>query len=211
MPVGQALGAKSFAAFGNLESSKRNTTVSRVGKQPIPVPAGVDVTVQGADVKVKGPKGQLQLSYRIDMIDVAVDAGAVLVTRSSEVKEAMALHGLTRSLVANAVDGVTQGYSKNLDLFGVGYRAEAEGRNLTLNIGFSHVVDYEAPEGIEITIAPAIAGAQARIVVSGIDKQMVGQVAADIRQKRKPDPYKGKGIRYENEVIHWKAGKSAVT
>jgi len=160
---------------------------------------------------VKGPKGQLQLSYRIDMIDVAVDAGAVLVTRSSEVKEAMALHGLTRSLVANAVDGVTQGYSKNLDLFGVGYRAEAEGRNLTLNIGFSHVVDYEAPEGIEITIAPAIAGAQARIVVSGIDKQMVGQVAADIRQKRKPDPYKGKGIRYENEVIHWKAGKSAVT
>lgn len=185
--------------------------MSRVGKQPIPVPQGVNVTVQGADVNVNGPKGQLAMSFRTDFIEIAVAGAEVLVTRMSEVKEAMALHGLTRSLVANAVAGVTEGYSKNLDLFGVGYRAEAQGRKLTLNIGYSHVVDYEAPDGIEITIGPAIAGAQARIVVSGIDKQMVGQVAADIRQKRKPDPYKGKGIRYENEVIHWKAGKSAVS
>ena len=184
--------------------------MSRVGKQPIPVPQGVDVSVQGSDVKVKGPKGQLDVSYRIDFIDVAVDGSEIRVTRRSEVKEAMALHGLTRSLVANAVKGVTEGYSKNLDLFGVGYRAETEGRKLTLNIGFSHVVDYMAPEGIDISIGGGISGAQARIVVSGIDKQLVGQVAADIRQKRKPDPYKGKGIRYENEVIHWKAGKSAL-
>ena len=185
--------------------------MSRVGKQPIPVPQGVDVFVHGADVKVKGPKGQLQMSYRTDFVGIAVEASEVVVTRSSEVREAMALHGLTRSLVANAVQGVTEGYSKNLDLFGVGYRAEAQGRKLTLNIGYSHQVDYMAPEGIDIKIGPAITGAQARIVISGIDKQMVGQVAADIRQKRKPDPYKGKGIRYENEVIHWKAGKSAVT
>jgi large subunit ribosomal protein L6 len=185
--------------------------VSRVGKKPIPVPQGVDVSIQGADVKVKGPKGLLQLSYRTDFVAVTVDDSEVRVTRKSEVKQAWALHGLTRSLVANAVQGVTDGYAKNLDLFGVGYRAETQGRKLMLNIGFSHVVDYEAPEGIEIVIAPAIAGAQARIVVSGIDKQMVGQVAADIRQKRKPDPYKGKGIRYEDEVIHWKAGKSAVS
>lgn len=185
--------------------------MSRVGKQPIPVPQGVDVSVKGADVKVKGPKGQLEMSYRADMVTVAVKDAEVLVTRQVEVKEAMALHGLTRSLVANAVAGVTEGFSKNLDLFGVGYRAEAQGRKLTLNIGYSHVVDYMAPEGIDITIGDAIAGAQARIVVSGIDKQMVGQVAADIRQKRKPDPYKGKGLRYENEIIHWKAGKSAVS
>lgn len=184
--------------------------MSRVGRQPIPVPQGVDVSVEGSDVKVKGPKGELDVSYRTDFIDVAVDDSEIRVTRRSEVKEAMALHGLTRSLVANAVKGVTEGYSKNLDLFGVGYRAEAEGRKLTLNIGFSHVVDYMAPEGIDISIGGGISGAQARIVVSGIDKQLVGQVAADIRQKRKPDPYKGKGIRYENEVIHWKAGKSAV-
>ena len=184
--------------------------MSRVGKQPIPVPKGVNVSVRGSDVKVKGPKGELDVSYRTDFIDVAVDDSEIRVTRRSEVKEAMALHGLTRSLVANAVKGVTEGYSKNLDLFGVGYRAEAEGRKLTLNIGFSHVVDYMAPEGIDISIGGGISGAQARIVVSGIDKQLVGQVAADIRQKRKPDPYKGKGIRYENEVIHWKAGKSAV-
>ena len=183
--------------------------MSRVGKQPIPVPQGVDVSIKGRNMQVKGPKGQLALSYRSDLVDVVVHGHEILVTRKSEVREAMALHGLTRSLVANAVAGVTQGYAKNLDLFGVGYRAESSGGKLTLNIGYSHVVAYMAPEGIDITVGPAIPGAQARIVVSGIDKQMVGQVAADIRQK--PDPYKGKGIRYENEVIHWKAGKSAVS
>lgn len=184
--------------------------MSRVGKQPIPVPQGVDVSVSGGNVTVKGPKGQLALEYRDELIAVDVAGEQVEVTRRVEHKEAMSLHGLTRSLVANAVHGVTEGFSKNLELFGVGYRAEAQGRKLTLNIGYSHTVEYEAPEGIEISIGDAVAGAQARIVVSGSDKQMVGQVAADIRQKRKPDPYKGKGIRYENETIHWKAGKSAV-
>jgi large subunit ribosomal protein L6 len=174
------------------------------------VPQGVEVSVQGPDVKVKGPKGALELAYRTDFVDVAVADAQVVVTRKSEVKEAMALHGLTRSLVANAVQGVTQGYSKNLDLFGVGYRAEVSGRTLTLHIGYSHQVDYEAPEGVDIVVNDPIAGAQARIVVSGIDKQKVGQATAEIREKRKPDPYKGKGLRYEDEVIHWKAGKAAV-
>ena len=183
--------------------------MSRVGKQPVALPQGVEVTVSGPDVKVKGPKGALEVGYRTDFIDVAVGASEVVVTRKSEVKEAMALHGLTRSLVANAVQGVTAGFIKNLDLYGVGYRAEAQGRKLTLNIGYSHQVDYEAPEGIDITVADPVAGAQSRIIISGIDKQKVGQVAAEIRQKRKPDPYKGKGLRYEDEVIHWKAGKTA--
>lgn len=184
--------------------------MSRVGKQPIPLPPGVSVAVEGADVRIKGPKGALVLSYRTDYVSVSLHEGDVRVSRKAEVKEAMALHGLTRALLANAVEGVTQGYSKNLELYGIGYRAEAKGRNLTLHIGYSHEVRYEAPEGIELAIVEPVSGAQARIVVRGIDKQMVGQVAADIRQKRKPDPYKGKGIRYEDEVIHWKAGKAAV-
>ena len=184
--------------------------MSRVGKQPIPVPQGVEVSLPGEQVKVKGPKGQLEVRFRSDAVKVAQEGEEIVVGRLFETKEAMSLHGLTRSLVANAVQGVTEGFSKNLDLFGVGYRAEAQGRKLTLNIGYSHPVVYEAPEGIEITVGDPISGAQARIVISGSDKQTVGQVAADIRQKRKPDPYKGKGIRYENEVIHWKAGKAAV-
>lgn len=184
--------------------------MSRVGKLPIPLPQGVEVDVKEPDVSVRGPKGVLRLTYRADVVDVKVHDGRILVGRRSEDKEALALHGLTRALMANAVLGVTRGFSKNLDLHGVGYRAEAKGQSLTLNIGYSHQVVYVAPEGIEIKVADPVSGAQARIVISGIDKQMVGQVAADIREKRKPDPYKGKGIRYENEVIHWKAGKAAV-
>ena len=184
--------------------------MSRVGKQPIPLPQGVEVSVEGREVKVKGPKGVLDLIYRTDFVQVEVAGSEVVVGRKGETKEAMALHGLTRSLVANAVEGVTQGFSKNLELFGVGYRAEIQGGKLSLNVGYSHQVDYEPPSGVELQVTDPVAGAQARIVVSGIDKQKVGQVAAEIRQKRKPDPYKGKGIRYENEVIHWKAGKAAV-
>ena len=184
--------------------------MSRVGKQPVAIPQGVEVSVQGREVKVKGPKGELALDYRIDFIDVAVSGAEVVVGRKGETKEAMALHGLTRSLVANAVEGVTQGFSKNLELFGVGYRAEVQGRKLSLHVGYSHQIDYEPPQGVDVEITNPVAGAQARIVVSGIDKQKVGQVAAEIREKRKPDPYKGKGIRYENEMIHWKAGKAAV-
>ena len=184
--------------------------MSRVGKQPIPLPQGVEVSVQGVQVKVKGPKGALALDYRADFIEMAVTGNEVVVGRKGETKEAMALHGLTRSLVANAVEGVTRGFSKNLELFGVGYRAEVQGGTLSLNVGYSHQIDYEPPPGVDLAITNPVAGAQARIVVTGIDKQKVGQVAAEIRQKRKPDPYKGKGIRYENEVIHWKAGKTAV-
>ena len=121
------------------------------------------------------------------------------------------MHGLIRSLIANAVTGVTEGFSKRLNVYGVGYRAELQGSRLTLHIGYSHPVIYEAPEGVELATEDGVGGAQAGIVISGIDKQKVGQAAADIREKRKPDPYKGKGIRYENEVIHWKAGKTAVT
>ena len=184
--------------------------MSRVGKQPVTLPQGVEVSVLGREVKVKGPKGELALDFRIDFVEVAVSGAEVVVGRKGETKEAMALHGLTRSLVANAVEGVTRGFSKNLELFGVGYRAEVQGRKLSLHIGYSHQIDYEPPVGVDVEVTNPVAGAQARIVVSGIDKQKVGQVAAEIREKRKPDPYKGKGIRYENEVIHWKAGKAAV-
>lgn len=184
--------------------------MSRIGKKPVQIPQGVEVRVQGHDVTVKGPKGELQMAFRGEFIDLRVVDTEVLVTRKAEEKQALALHGLTRALVANAVRGVTQGFVKRLDLYGVGYRAEAKGRRLTLSIGYSHTVEYEAPEGIEVAVKDPVSGAQARIVVTGIDKQVVGQVAADIREKRKPDPYKGKGIRYEDEVIHWKAGKAAV-
>ncbi len=167
--------------------------------------------VVGDQVTVKGPKGVIGLTFRADRIRIEVNAGEVRVLRDSDEKIALSLHGLTRSLVANAVIGVTEGFSKNLEVHGVGFRVELSGQVLTMNIGFSHAVVYEAPEGIELATPNATGGAQAHIVVSGIDKQMVGQTAADIREKRKPEPYKGKGIRYQNEVIHWKAGKTAVS
>lgn len=184
--------------------------MSRIGKQPVVVPGGVKVAVDGAVVKVTGPKGELTVPFRSDRVDVEAEETAVVVTRKSDEKVSMALHGLTRSLIANAVSGVTEGFVKRLDVHGVGFRAEIEGRQLTLHIGYSHPVVYDVPEGIELVSENATQGAQARIVVQGIDKQRVGQVAADIRDKRRPDPYKGKGIRYENETIHWKAGKTAV-
>ena len=183
--------------------------MSRVGKQPIPIPSGVEVSVSTPEVKVKGPKGELQVNFRDDHVEVRIDGSEVVVDRKGDIKEAMALHGLTRSLVANAVEGVTDGFSKVLEVHGVGYRAEVQGSKLTLNIGYSHVVEYEAPPGIEIEAVDGTGGVQARITVKGIDKQRVGQVAAEIRKSRKPDPYKGKGIRYVDEVIHWKAGKTA--
>jgi len=184
--------------------------VSRIGKTPVVLPQGVEVGVDPGQVKVKGPKGELKVPFNTTYLEVKVEEGSLQVARNSELKEARALHGLARSLIANAVAGVTEGFSKSLDLFGVGYRAEVQGRKLTLNVGYSHPVIYEAPQGIDVTIEGPQAGAQARIVVSGIDKQQVGQAAADIRFKRKPEPYKGKGIRYENEIIHWKTGKAAV-
>jgi large subunit ribosomal protein L6 len=199
--------AKSSVASGS--EKKELLNVSRVGKQPIPIPSGVEVSVSTPVVKVKGPKGELQVSYRDEHIDVRVDGSEVVVGRKGDIKVAMALHGLTRSLLANAVEGVTDGFSKVLEVHGVGYRADVQGGKLTLNIGFSHTVVYDAPPGIEIEAADGTGGVQARITVKGIDKQSVGQVAAEIRSSRKPDPYKGKGIRYVDEVIHWKAGKTA--
>ncbi|MBT4503822.1 MAG: 50S ribosomal protein L6 [Gemmatimonadetes bacterium] len=184
--------------------------MSRIGKTPVVLPQGVEVGIDPGQVRVKGPKGELKVPFNTTYLEVKVEDGSLQVARNSELKEARALHGLARSLIANAVAGVTEGFSKRLDLFGVGYRAEVQGRQLTLNIGYSHPVIYEAPQGIDVIVEGPQPGAQARIVVNGIDKQQVGQVAADIRFKRKPEPYKGKGIRYENEVIHWKTGKAAV-
>lgn len=178
---------------------------------PVALPRGVEVGVSDTELHVKGPKGEMRVPLNIGVLAATLADGVVRIERRSEEKPVKALHGLTRSLVANAVTGVTQGFSKRLEVFGVGYRAEVQGTRLVLNIGYSHPVVYEAPQGIELAIEDGQGGSQARILVKGIDKQQVGQVAADIRLKRRPEPYKGKGIRYENEVIHWKAGKTAVS
>ena len=185
--------------------------MSRVGYEPIPVPSGVDASLKEGLVLVKGPKGELQVPVASNELNVSLSAGTIKVRRTTEEKKIRALHGLTRSLLANAVTGVLQGFSKSLEIYGVGYRAEVQGKRLTMHLGYSHPVVYEAPDGIELLTEDVSGEAQVRIVVKGIDKQVVGQVAADIRIKRKPDPYKGKGVRYENEVIHFKAGKTAVT
>ena len=185
--------------------------MSRVGAEPIPLPQGVEVALQDAEVTVQGPKGELQVPFDVGHLEVRLEERTVEVHRKSDGKTSRAFHGLTRSLIANAVTGVTQGYAKSLEVHGVGYRAEVQSGRLTMQIGYSHPVVYDAPEGIELEVEETRGDAQARIVVRGIDKQAVGQAAADIRFKRTPDPYKGKGIRYENEVIHFKAGKAAVT
>lgn len=178
--------------------------MSRIGKAPITVPAGVDVAVDGPTVTVKGPKGSL--SHRLpDTITAVVDAGVLTVERADEERETRALHGLSRSLLNNMVVGVSEGYSKRLEIVGVGYRVQAKGpRSLEFQLGFSHPVKVEAPEGIEFEVP-----VQTQINVIGIDKQRVGQVAADIRALKKPEPYKGKGIRYAGEQIIRKAGKAA--
>ena len=176
--------------------------MSRVGKAPIELPEGVEVTVKGHHVTVKGPKGQLERDTRPE-IGIEVKDGRVVFTRSSEEKQIRAYHGLTRALVANMVDGVSEGYRKALEIVGVGYRADMRGNTLVLNVGYSHEVKYEQPDGITLTTP-----SQTQIVVEGIDKQQVGQVAAELRAVRPPEPYKGKGIRYEGEQIRRKAGKT---
>ena len=178
--------------------------MSRVGQAPIPVPAGVEVTISGRDVTVKGPKGELTRTLP-DALSVTLDDGVLTVAREDEERESRALHGLFRSLLANMVTGVTEGYRRGLEIVGVGYRATAQGdRALELAVGYSHSVKVEAPEGITFDVP-----SNTRIDVIGIDKEKVGQVAADIRAIRKPEPYKGKGIRYEGEVVRRKAGKAA--
>ena len=176
--------------------------MSRIGRMPVVVPAGVDVTVSGRDVTVKGPKGTLSLQVT-QPIEVRHDNGEILVTRPSDEGEIRALHGLSRSLIANMVTGVTSGYAKTLEIVGVGYRVQARGRNLEFALGYSHPVLVETPEGISFRVETAT-----RFVVEGIDKQQVGEVAANIRKLRKPDPYKGKGVRYAGEQIRRKAGKA---
>ncbi len=178
--------------------------MSRVGLKPIPVPSGVEVSVSGSTCKVKGPKGELTNEIP-DVITVTIEDGQVNVVRANEERQSKALHGLTRQLISNNVVGVADGYTKALEIVGVGYRASASGSGkLDMALGFSHPVVFEAPAGITF-VTPT----QTRIEISGIDKQLVGQVAANIRKLRKPEPYKGKGIRYEGEHVRRKAGKSA--
>ncbi len=178
--------------------------MSRVGKEPIAIPSGVDVTLEGRRVVVKGPNGTLA-HQAPEAITVSRDGDMLVVTRPDDERENRALHGLTRSLVQNMVVGVSQGFSRELEIVGVGYRAQAQGPSkLELQVGFSHPVRFEAPEGVTFEVPQPT-----RIVVRGADKQLVGQVAADVRKSRPPEPYKGKGIRYVDEHVQRKAGKSA--
>jgi len=176
--------------------------MSRIGRMPVVIPGGVDVTINGREVVVKGPKGSLSLEVAAP-IEVAQADGSVTVTRPSDEGEIRALHGLSRSLIANMVTGVTEGYRKTLEIVGVGYRVQAKGRDLEFALGFSHPVPVSAPEGITFRVETPT-----RFVVEGIDKQQVGEVAANIRKLRKPDPYKGKGVRYQGEQIRRKVGKA---
>jgi len=177
--------------------------MSRVGTSPIPVPSGVDVSISGADVTVKGPKGSLDLTLPGE-ISLRQEGDELLVERPNDERQNRALHGLTRSLVNNMVEGVTNGFKKELEINGVGYRAEAKGKDkLQLALGFSHPIDYQAPEGVTFDVPQPT-----QVIVEGIDKQLVGQVAANIRSFRKPEPYKGKGIKYIDERIIRKAGKA---
>jgi large subunit ribosomal protein L6 len=177
--------------------------MSRIGRKPIPVPSGVTVSIEPELVRVNGPKGELSERIHRD-ITVAQDGEEIVVTRPTDRGEHRALHGLTRSLVANMVEGVTAGYVKTLEIQGVGYRAQLKGRDLELALGYSHPVPIKAPEGIEFEVPQPT-----RVVVKGISKQLVGEVAANIRKKRPPEPYKGKGIRYEGEYVARKVGKRA--
>jgi large subunit ribosomal protein L6 len=176
--------------------------VSRIGKKPISLPAGVKVTVDGNIITVQGPKGTLAQTLP-QGITISQEDNQVLVERADDNKQQRAFHGLSRALIANMVEGVTNGFEKKLELVGVGYRAQMQGKKLVISIGFSHPVEIDAPEGIEFEVP-----APTRITIKGIDKQLVGNTAAHIRAIRKPEPYKGKGIKYENEYIRRKAGKA---
>ena len=177
--------------------------MSRIGKQPVEVPQGVEIKLDGLHLTVKGPKGQLELDAHEDMV-VKFDDGVVTVERPTDEPRHRALHGLTRSLIANMVIGVTDGFKKSLEIHGVGYKAQAKGNGIRLSLGFSHTIDYEAKKGVSLTVPTPT-----QVVVEGSDKQAVGQAAAEIRAFRPPEPYKGKGIRYLGEHVRRKAGKTA--
>jgi len=179
--------------------------MSRIGKEPVVVPSGVTVELNGQTLTAKGPKGELTRTFH-DLMKIEQDGETITVTRPDDSREARSLHGLTRTLINNMVVGVSEGYSKTLELVGVGYRASLKGKNLEMQLGFSHPVTVEPPEGIEFSIDD-----EGRIIVSGASKEAVGQVAANIRAWRKPEPYKGKGIRYEGEHVRRKPGKAAKT
>jgi large subunit ribosomal protein L6 len=176
--------------------------MSRIGKIPIEIPSGVEVQLEGNTIRVKGPKGTLERKLHPEM-QVNIEDGRVVVNRPSDEKKHRSLHGLTRTLIANMVQGVTQGFEKRLEIHGVGYRAAKQGNKLVLSMGFSHPVEFDTPPGMEIEVP-----APTRITVRGIDKEKVGQLAAEIRAVRKPEPYLGKGIRYEGEYVRRKAGKA---
>ncbi|RFU23377.1 50S ribosomal protein L6 [Geodermatophilus marinus] len=177
--------------------------MSRIGRLPIPVPSGVDVTIDGRMVSVKGPKGELAHTVAAPITVERADDGTLAVLRPDDERESRALHGLSRTLIANMITGVTDGYTKTLEIVGVGYRVQARGSDLEFALGYSHPVPVRAPDGITFTVE-----SPTRLRVAGIDKQQVGQVAANIRGLRRPDPYKGKGVRYQGEVIKRKVGKT---
>ncbi|MCS5714857.1 50S ribosomal protein L6 [Herbiconiux sp. CPCC 205716] len=176
--------------------------MSRIGRLPIDIPAGVTVTIDGQQVAVKGPKGELALAIK-EPIAATVEENQVLVTRPDDERESRSLHGLTRTLIANQIIGVTTGYSKSLEVVGTGYRVAAKGSGVEFALGYSHPISVEPPAGISFTVE-----GNNKLTVNGIDKQAVGEVAANIRKLRKPEPYKGKGVRYAGEVVRRKAGKS---
>ncbi|MEY4714271.1 MAG: ribosomal protein [Actinomycetota bacterium] len=176
--------------------------MSRIGKLPIPLPQGVTVNIDGQNIAVKGPKGELHLTVA-EPIKISLEDNSVIVSRPNDEAVSKSLHGLTRTLIANNVHGVSTGFSKSLEIIGTGYRAASKGANIELALGFSHPVVVEPPKGITLTVE-----GNNKIIISGVDKQAVGEVAANIRKLRKPEPYKGKGIRYEGEFVRRKAGKS---
>ena len=177
--------------------------MSRIGLKPIPLPSGVEIKIDGNTSIVKGPKGELR-QHIPSGIDIAVEDGQIVCKRPSEAPKVKAKHGLVRALLANQVAGVTEGFSRQLEIVGVGYRAELKGKNLVMNLGYSHPIDVPAPEGITFEVPE-----QTKVIVKGADKQVVGQIAAEIRDLRPPEPYKGKGVRYADEHVQRKAGKSA--
>jgi len=177
--------------------------VSRIGKMPVPVPAGVEVSIEGSKVMVKGPKGALTREFHPEL-SISVDEGVLVVKRPNDERSFRALHGLTRALINNMVIGVTEGYSKTLEIRGTGYRAELQGTTLVMNLGFSHPVVIEPPEGIEFEANPRAS----TVTVKGYDKELVGRIAAELRAWRPVEPYLGKGIRYQGEVVRRKSGKA---
>ena len=176
--------------------------MSRIGKQPISVPSGVEVNINGPKLDVKGPKGNLSVTIP-EPISVKLDDGTLTVERPNDERESRALHGLTRTLINNQIIGVTEGYSKQLEIVGTGYRVQAKGQNLEFSLGYSHTITVEPPEGITFQVEGSN-----KVTVTGIDKQLVGETAANIRKLRKPEPYKGKGVRYAGEQIRRKVGKA---